>query len=600
MQQTLSSTIEYLGEGGKLGLPVVRQPQIQGADAIASTLIRKERLFLQALTGTGKSLAALSAIDATGTRAVIATATNNLVDQYVSHDLPFFSERTCLSFAKILGRSNYACQSTWARAGRKGHIEIEDASMEPSEDWFALPVSDLDIDDRELQYINKYMRCEGGKHDYGICGYQFARELIDDAQVVITSQHKLVYDLKYARAPITEGRAVIIDEGDGLPAAIASCYDEDYAEGRYRNLQNTAAKIDADEVKAHAVRQSYINWRDETTNAAEALGIPRFGDGLDYKDVYDSSQLVRTHQRRYAKAVQEFTKTVPEGSAGSVVGGLKQALNTLENEDFIIKIGRDYNDPGRHIFTASLVNTGKKTYSLFKDVESLVLMSATLMPWELLEYQVGFQAQTLELDSCLPLRENRQAFRAVAHKPPRGRMDAELREEKSSQHVDYLVDVTSGICERYNGRCLVLFSSIREMTDFHSRFSDANPFYQVINQKDFGSAGAAVERYRWHQGENVILIGTDSLMHGIDLPGMLSAVILAKSPFPRADSVGRARNEEYSGYLQGLNDRRIAQAIGRLIRNESDSGIIVLVDGTWVGRNFKDIVKPSPCKDIGR
>ena len=121
-----------------------------------------------------------------------------------------------------------------------------------------------------------------------------------------------------------------------------------------------------------------------------------------------------------------------------------------------------------------------------------------------------------------------------------------------------------------------------------------------MNQKDFGSAGAAVERYRWHQGENVILIGTDSLMHGIDLPGMLSAVILAKSPYPRADSVGRARNEEYSGYLQGLNDRRIAQAIGRLIRNESDSGIIVLVDGTWVGRNFKDIVKPSPCKDISR
>lgn len=73
-------------------------------------------LLAQAGTGTGKSLAYLMAVAASGKRTVIATATNQLSEQLMNYDLPAVQQTMKalsepLTFSMLKGRSNYICKA---------------------------------------------------------------------------------------------------------------------------------------------------------------------------------------------------------------------------------------------------------------------------------------------------------------------------------------------------------------------------------------------------------------------------------------------------------------------------------------------------------
>lgn len=86
------------------------------AKAIHDAIIDKENLLAQAGTGTGKSLAYLFPLAASGCRSVIATATNQLSEQLMRFDLPKVQESLAsvkipFTYALLKGRNNYACKA---------------------------------------------------------------------------------------------------------------------------------------------------------------------------------------------------------------------------------------------------------------------------------------------------------------------------------------------------------------------------------------------------------------------------------------------------------------------------------------------------------
>jgi len=80
-------------------------------EAVAAALGAPHHLVVEAPTGSGKSLAYLAAVVASGRVAVIATATLALQDQLWRKDLPLVREHGGVPFeaAVLKGRSQYLC-----------------------------------------------------------------------------------------------------------------------------------------------------------------------------------------------------------------------------------------------------------------------------------------------------------------------------------------------------------------------------------------------------------------------------------------------------------------------------------------------------------
>jgi ATP-dependent DNA helicase DinG len=91
-----------------------RPQQEQMVEAVADAIKSKHPLIVQAGTGTGKSLAYLFPLAASGCRGVIATATNQLSEQLMRYDLPKIQDSLAatgqdFTYALLKGRNNYAC-----------------------------------------------------------------------------------------------------------------------------------------------------------------------------------------------------------------------------------------------------------------------------------------------------------------------------------------------------------------------------------------------------------------------------------------------------------------------------------------------------------
>lgn len=90
---------------------------------------------------------------------------------------------------------------------------------------------------------------------------------------------------------------------------------------------------------------------------------------------------------------------------------------------------------------------------------------------------------------------------------------------------------------------------------------------------------------------NAVLFGSESFATGFDVPGdALRLVVVWKLPYPAVDPVSNAiRSQSYQRYEDIMKVRAI-QAIGRLIRRESDKGIVWLADSR--GRRLLDHSDP--------
>ncbi|MHB8680511.1 MAG: ATP-dependent DNA helicase [Acidimicrobiales bacterium] len=101
-----------------------RPGQLAMAEAVARAVAAKRHLVVQAGTGTGKSLAYLLPVVASGRKTVVATATKALQDQLAGKDLPQLAaalgaERP-FRFAVLKGRANYLCRQRLAEMAVPG------------------------------------------------------------------------------------------------------------------------------------------------------------------------------------------------------------------------------------------------------------------------------------------------------------------------------------------------------------------------------------------------------------------------------------------------------------------------------------------------
>jgi DNA polymerase-3 subunit epsilon/ATP-dependent DNA helicase DinG len=160
----------------------------------------------------------------------------------------------------------------------------------------------------------------------------------------------------------------------------------------------------------------------------------------------------------------------------------------------------------------------------------------------------------------------------------------DIAEPNAMEHQGQLDQTLIRLCHASGGRALVLFTSYVQLK--RTAKNIAGPLSQhnivVFEQGEGASPNALLESFK--SSERAVLLGTRSFWEGVDIPGeALSVLVIVKLPFAvPSDPLVAARSETFEDPFNEYHlpeaILRFRQGFGRLIRTQSDRGVVVILD----------------------
>jgi len=244
---------------------------------------------------------------------------------------------------------------------------------------------------------------------------------------------------------------------------------------------------------------------------------------------------------------------------------------------------------------------------LWERLRSAVLLSATLGVAGSFAYYRGEAGLTAELEVrervfASPFDFRRQAALVLEH-------DVDARYEPAEQPAR-LAERLRRLTELTGGRLLALFTNRREVEAVAALIGPhvEDEGVVLLAQGVHGGAAALAEEFRSHPA--TVLLGVDALWTGQDFPGdALVCLVIARLPFPRQDARFRARRrlaeEEGRDWFRDFYlpeaVLRFRQGFGRLIRTESDAGVIAVLDHRLTQKRYqREFLESLPELEVVR
>ena len=235
---------------------------------------------------------------------------------------------------------------------------------------------------------------------------------------------------------------------------------------------------------------------------------------------------------------------------------------------------------------------------LWHEKRSVILTSATLTANEGFDYirnrLSADEADELQLGS--PFDYETAAMLYLANDIPEP-SDANGHQRAVDSTIIRLAKATGG-------RMLALFTSYTQLKRTSQNIS--GPLNEagivVYEQGEGASANTLLENFR--EADKAVLLGTRSFWEGVDIPGdALSVLVIVKLPFDvPSDPIIAARSETFDDPFNEYHlpeaILRFRQGFGRLIRTQSDRGIVAILDKRILTKRYgKSFIESLPtCK----
>ena len=613
----MSSLQETFSPDGPLARAIngyrVRAQQVDMAERIAAAINGCSVFIAEAGTGTGKTFAYLVPALQSGGKVIVSTGTKTLQDQLFNKDLPMVREalKAPVRIALLKGRANYVCPYHLRRALADGRfLSREDAADARRISLFAKLTRSgdkaecLDVPENSPVWnhaTSTRENCLGQDcPDYKGCFVMQARREAMAADLVVVNHHLFFADV------------MLRDEGmaELLPACNTVIFDE-----------------------AHQLPEVATLFFGDTVSTAQVLDLARDARAEGLASARDCLEL-QTGSRQLEKVARDLRLAVGIDAGRFACGQLLEkpefapALKSLEDE--VAK------------FAAILETQAQRAEGLEKCWQRALELVARLGEWQ--KASDGFvrwgeaYTQSLQLNST-PL-DVAEIFRKQMGGHPRawiftsatlavqGRFQhycSELGlgepetacwespfdygrqallyaplgmpEPNSFGYADAVVAAAYPALLAAGGRAFFLCTSLRAMRRTHEllkgRLEDEGHDMPLLLQGE-GSKNDLLQRFR-HLG-NAVLVGSQSFWEGVDVRGeALSLVVIDKIPFaPPDDPVLAARIEQMR--QQGRNPFmeyqlpraviNVKQGAGRLIRDETDRGVLMICDPRLLSKPY--------------
>lgn len=153
---------------------------------------------------------------------------------------------------------------------------------------------------------------------------------------------------------------------------------------------------------------------------------------------------------------------------------------------------------------------------------------------------------------------------------------------RDKQYIHALAEEAKHLILASHGHAAVLFTSYKAMDMVHGLLVGQTLPVPLLRLDRGGES--AIDRFR--ESKNGVLFASGALWEGIDLPGdILSMLIIAKLPFAVPDPISDYERTLYDSMEEYKNRVvvpemliKLKQGFGRLIRSETDTGVVALLD----------------------
>uniref|UniRef100_UPI0040470AE3 ATP-dependent DNA helicase n=1 Tax=Rheinheimera sp. TaxID=1869214 RepID=UPI0040470AE3 len=593
-----------------------RDAQLQMAQAVADVIAAPGSLVVEAGTGTGKTYAYLVPALLSGKKVVLSTGTKNLQEQLYFRDLPKVVKALAspLQLALLKGRSNYLC--LFRLEQHYNHVPMQDEQLIQDlsliKKWSAETqsgdigeLSYISEDSKALPYVTSTTdNCLGKDCPvYEDCHLLKARKKAQAADLVVVNHHLFFADLALKDTGFGEllpqMDVIIFDEAHQLPDIASDYFGENVSSRLLLDLCrdiDTACKTElrdhpqlaktADKVALlikdwrlqFATEPTKGNWREAYQQPEMQTALNRVSEAIDMlylvmKSSLGRSDLIDNAFERLALAKNRLIKLTD----------MQQSGVSLWFETSRLQVSL-------HLTPLSIAD--KFSAIVAADNRSWVFTSATLSVNNGFSHytaQMGLNnAKTLLLES--PFSYAEQALLCV----PRY-----LSEPHEQTMAGELLQIALRLIEANNGRCFFLFTSHRMLKLVAQQLPDLVRQPVLVQ----GSTGKRLLLEQFVKLDNAVLLGTGSFWEGVDVRGdTLSCVIIDKLPFASPDEpLLQARSEDCS--RRGLDPFAevqlpqavitLKQGVGRLIRDVSDRGVMVICDNRLVTKPYGEVFLTS-------
>jgi ATP-dependent DNA helicase DinG len=245
-----------------------------------------------------------------------------------------------------------------------------------------------------------------------------------------------------------------------------------------------------------------------------------------------------------------------------------------------------------YVLSASPIEVGFTLEdNLWSKCDGAVLCSATILAlnsFEHFRFQVGLQnndgTQYQQVNSPFDYQNNAELVIPVMKYEP-----------SADQFTDELIEKLPEIIDQ-GSSTLVLFSSYWQMEKVAAALRVNNKLDIQVQGEQSRQQIIEIHKKNCDSDKQSIIFGTQSFSEGLDLPGKyLNNLIITKLPFSVPTSPVEEAQAEYVTAKGGNpfmslsvpdTSKKLVQATGRLLRNESDEGTITLLDRRVVSKRY--------------
>ncbi|HGO5814752.1 TPA: ATP-dependent DNA helicase [Mannheimia haemolytica] len=605
-----------------------RQAQLEMAQAVAKAVKFATPVVVEAGTGTGKTFAYLVPALLSGKKTILSTGSKNLQDQLFNRDLPTIQKALKYKgkIALLKGRANYLCLERLDQVTAMGVLGDKSvlADLKKVSKWQnATKTGDLSecitiAEDSPIlpQLVSTTESCLGSDcPHFKDCYVVQARRKAMEADVVVVNHHLFCADMAVKETGfgelIPEAELVIFDEAHQLPDIASQYFGQSLSSRQLFDI----------------CKDTNIVYRTELKD------LSQLGKAADH----------------LTKVVQDFRLLM--GGEGQIRGNLRELFRDKKVVDGLVKVAENIDflsevvkkSLGRSetldkiferlaevkIQLKKLMDTGVTGYCYWYEANGrsfglhiTPLTVADKFGEQLKNQQIGwvFTSATLEVGGKFDHFCQRLGIENAEQLVLQSPFDYQnqsllcvpryLPDTNKSNTLTALGQLLKPVIEANKGRCFLLCTSyymMRGLADFLREHSSLNVLLQGETSKS-----RLLEKFV--KEDHSVLVATQSFWEGIDVRGNdLSLVIIDKLPFTSPDEpLLKARMEDCK--IQGgdpFNDIQIPEAVitlkqgvGRLIRDVTDRGVVIICDSRLVMRNYgqtflKSLPPSKRTRDLG-
>ncbi|MBX3616232.1 ATP-dependent DNA helicase [Nitrosomonas sp.] len=614
----------------------MRPQQLEMAQVIAETIDNHQVLVAEAGTGTGKTFAYLVPAFLAGGKVIISTGTKTLQDQLFNRDIPIVRAalKVPVAIALLKGRANYIClyhlerslqdtQLSFINRDEIRYLQLIERYAKNSKSGDKSELSEVPENAAIWQQVTSTRdSCLGSEcPDYKKCFVMEARKQALAADIVVVNHHLFFADVMLRDEGLSEllpaCNTVIFDEAHQLPETASLFFGESISTGQLLDLARDAK---AETIKAAVDFVPLTDAIAEMEKAVRDLRLTITADNtrLSFAMVMQYADFDVALSRLLEKLTL-LTRLLEDQAERSE--GLENCRQRVASHLYLIQRWRDEIDMQGYVRWIEVYHQAMQLHATPLSIAEIFQkqMLSSLRTWVFTSATLSVKKDFAHFNHEMGLNDVQTAYwespfnfaeQALLYVPPG------LPEPHHKSYTEQVVQAALPVLRASRGRAFFLCTSLRAMQRAYELLQASDDFDFPILLQGQDSRSYMLERFR--ELKNAVLIGSQSFWEGVDVRGeALSLVIIDKLPFaPPDDPVLSARIEKINregrnAFLEYQLPRAVInlkQGAGRLIRDETDRGVLMICDprlttkayGKHIWQSLPPMKRTRELKDVER